>query len=118
MKTKIWILLISAIVAICIGLSLWLYLPVKTASAAEIWSENKLLYTLDLHTDQTLTVTSTHGTNTITVQAGAIAVTEADCPDKYCMQRGFCNSGMQIVCLPNRLVIKFLDNQALDGVSG
>ena len=118
MKTKTWILLISVILVICIGLSLWLYLPKKPASAAEIWSEGKLLYILDLSKNQTMTVTSAHGANTITVQDGAIAVTEADCPDKYCIQRGFCDKGVQIVCLPNRLVIKFVDNQALDGISG
>lgn len=118
MKTKTWILLISILLAICIGLSLWLYLPGKTASAAEIWSEGKLLYTLDLSADQTLTVTSSYGTNIITVQAGAIAVTEADCPDKHCIHRGFCKGGVQIVCLPNRLVIKFSENQEIDGVAG
>lgn len=118
MKTKTWILLISTILIICIGLSLWLYLPGKPASSAEIWSEGKLLYTLDLKTDQTLTVTSAQGTNTITVQTGAVAVTEASCPDKHCMQRGFCNKGVQIVCLPNRLIIKFTGEQILDGISG
>ena len=118
MKTKIWILLISAVLVICIGLSLWLYLPKKPASAAEIWSEGKLLYTLDLNKNQTLTITSAYGTNTITVHDGAIAVTDADCPDKYCMQRGFCDKGVQIVCLPNRLVINFTSVQTLDGISG
>lgn len=118
MKTKIWILLISLVLAFCIGLSLWLYRPGQTASAAEIWSEGKLLHTVGLNTDQTLTVTSSYGTNVITVKDGAIAVTEADCPDKYCIHRGFCSSDMQIVCLPNRLVIKFTGNQSLDGVVG
>ena len=44
----------------------------------------------------------------IAVKDGKIAVTEASCPDHYCMQRGYCHSGAQIVCLPNRLVISFL----------
>ena len=118
MKTKVWILLIGLVLAVCIGLSLWLYRPGQTASTAEIWSEGALLHTVDLNTDQTLTVTSSYGTNVITVKNGAIAVTEADCPDKYCIHRGFCSSGMQIVCLPNRLVIKFAGNQSLDGVAG
>ena len=118
MKTKYWAILLGSLLALCLGLSLWLLLPGADASAAEIWSDGKLLYTLDLRTDQTKTVVSQRGTNVITVKDGKIAVTDADCPDGYCMDRGFCSSGAQIVCLPNRLVIKFIGEQAIDGVAG
>ena len=47
-----------------------------------------------------------------------IAVTAATCPDHYCMHRGFCDRGTQIVCLPNRLVIRFLGEQNIDAVAG
>ena len=56
--------------------------------------------------------------NVVTVKDGKIGVTEATCPDHYCMNRGFCSSGTQIVCLPNRLVIRFVGEQEIDGVSG
>ena len=59
-----------------------------------------------------------HGTNTVTVKDGKIAVTAASCPDSYCMKRGFCQGGAQIVCLPNRLVIEFVGSQTVDGVVG
>ena len=118
MKTKYWAILLGSLLALCLGLSLWLLLPGADASSAEIWSDGKLLYTLDLGTDQTKTVVSQRGTNVITVKDGKIAVTDADCPDGYCMDRGFCSGGAQIVCLPNRLVIKFIGEQAIDGVAG
>ena len=56
--------------------------------------------------------------NVITVKGGKIAVTEASCPDHYCMHRGFCDSGLQIVCLPNKLEIRFTGKQDIDGVVG
>ncbi len=118
MKTRTWVILLAAVLVLCLGLSLWLLLPGGAASQAQIWSEGELLYTLDLHIDQEKTVTSQYGTNVITVRDGKIAVTQADCPDHYCMDRGFCSSGAQIVCLPNRLVIKFTGEQALDGAVG
>ena len=118
MKTRYWVLLLAVALAVSVGLSLWLLLPGEDAEAAEIWSNGKLLYTLDLQTDQVKTVESANGTNVITVKDGKIAVTEADCPDGYCMDRGYCSSGAQIVCLPNRLVIKFIGKLTLDGVSG
>ena len=68
------------------------------------------------YVDSLLTVGRSVGE--IVVSGGKIGVTEADCPDHYCMHRGMCNSGAQIVCLPNRLVIKFIESDSVDGVVG
>ena len=118
MKTRTWIILLAALLFLCVGLSVLLLQPGKAAARAEIWSEGALLYTLDLGVDQTVTVESTNGTNVITVRDGKIAVTEADCPDGYCMDRGYCSGGAQIVCLPNRLVIEFIGERTVDAVVG
>ena len=117
MKTKNWILLLGALLLVCAGLSVWL-MRSEEATAAQVYSDGKLLYTLDLGTDRTLTVEGSRGINVITVKDGKIAVTTADCPDGYCMDRGFCSGGVQIVCLPNRLVIRFLGEQEIDAFSG
>lgn len=117
-KTKIWIALIAAILAVCLALSLWLMWPGADAAYAEVWSDGELLHTLDLSVDRQIRVETAYGVNVVTVQAGKIAVTQADCPDHYCMQRGFCAGGAQIVCLPNRLVIRFVGAQEIDGVAG
>ncbi len=118
MKSKTWIALLGALLALCIGLSLWLLRPAGTAAYAEVWADGKLLHTLVLSVDREITVQTGRGTNVITVRDGKIAVTQADCPDHYCMERGFCGGGAQIVCLPNRLVIRFVGQQELDGVVG
>lgn len=118
MKTKTWALLLGLALAVCVGLSIWLLQPGQTADRIEIWSEGELKYTLSLHMDQTITITTATGINTVTIQNGAVAVTEANCPDHYCMQRGYCDGGADIVCLPNRLVIRFLGPQKIDGVVG
>ncbi len=118
MKTKFWIGLITGLLVVSLGLSVWLLWPGGDAACAEIWSEGKLLYTLDLSVDQELTVKTERGVNVITVYGGKIAVTHANCPDHYCMERGYCASGSQIVCLPNRLVIRFVGEASMDGVAG
>lgn len=118
MKSKSWGIFLACLFVICIGLSLWLLLPKAPAARAEIWSEGKLLYTLDLSVDQEKNVTTERGTNIITVSGGKIAVTQATCPDGYCTKRGYCNSGAHIVCLPNQLVIRFAGNQTVDAVVG
>ena len=118
MKSKTWIMLLSALLIICIGLSLWFLLPHEPAAQANIWQDGKLYKTVELGKDQEFTVQSEYGFNTITVKDGKIAVTAANCPDHYCMKRGFCDGGTQIVCLPNRLVIKFVGTQEVDGAAG
>ena len=117
MKTKTWIMLLAAVLVVCLGLSAWLLWP-REAQSAQVYSDGELLFTLDLRFDQTKTVHSQYGTNVITVRGGKVAVTQADCPDHYCMDRGFCSGGAQIVCLPNRLVIRFGGEPEIDAVAG
>ena len=118
MKSKYWAILLAAGRSVCIGISI-LMLGGGAAARAEITSEGKVVQIVDLNIDQELTISSSDGgVNVVTVRDGKIAVTHADCPDGYCVQRGFCDSGIQIVCLPHRLVIRFLGEQEIDGIAG
>lgn len=118
MKSKTWAIILAVLFAVFLGISILLIQPGETAHRVEILSDGKVLYTLDLDTDQQITVTTERGSNTVTIRDGKVAVTEASCPDHYCMQRGWCDGGAEIVCLPNRLVIRFLGEQKIDGVAG
>lgn len=118
MKTKTWIIMIALVLLVCVSLSLWLLMPGEPAQAVRVYSDGELLYTLPLDQDTQITVATALGTNIVTVKSGKVAVTEADCPDHCCMERGFCDSGAQIVCLPNRLVLEFTGHQPIDGVVG
>ena len=118
MKTKNWILVLGTVVLLCAGLSLWLLMPGKPATAVKVISEGKVLHTLPLSEDTRLEIVSEGGINVVTVRDGKVAVTEADCPDQYCVNRGFCSGGTQIVCLPNRLVLEFTGVQTVDGIAG
>ena len=118
MRNRTWVILFVTVIVLCAGASWMLLQPGEEAARAEIWSEGKLVHILDLRTDQSVTIQNARGSNIVTVQDGKIAVTEADCPDGYCMQRGFCSGGADIVCLPNRLVICFVGEQSVDAVIG
>ena len=119
MKTKYWIGLFAAILILCTALSIPLLGSGANAACAEIISDGQILQTVNLNTDQQICISSSNGgTNTVTVKDGRIAVTWASCPDHYCMKRGFCAGGTDIVCLPNRLVISFLGEQEVDAAIG
>ena len=115
MKTKTWILILAAVLALSLGLSILLLMPGETATHAEILSGGELVQSVDLRIDREILVRSDNGgENLVAVKDGKIGVVDATCPDHYCMHRGYCSSGAQIVCLPNRLVIRFLGEQSVD----
>ena len=119
MKTWTWIIVFAVILAACIGASFYLLSPGEATDQAEITSNGQVIRTVDLRVDQEFTVENGNGVyNVITVKDGRIGVSEASCPDHYCMKRGFCNSGTEIVCLPNRLTIRFTAPQEIDAIVG
>jgi len=47
-----------------------------------------------------------NGTNTLVIRDGKACISEADCPDKICVNVGWvCYNGQTITCLPNKLTV-------------
>ena len=119
MKTKYWIALLAVLLILCAVSGAFFLSPDGNAAAAVIRSQGKVLRSVPLSLNQEFTVdTADGGHNVGTVRDGKIAVTEANCPDHYCMDRGFVSGGTPIVCLPNALVIEFTGEQEVDGMVG
>ena len=119
MKTRYWVALLAAIMLVCAGFSIPLLIPGEDATWAEIISDGQVVQVVDLTIDREIHITTDDGRkNTVTIKGGTIGVTAANCPDHYCMDRGMCSNGVQIVCLPNKLIIRFLGEQTVDSVAG
>ena len=60
------------------------------------------------------------GRNTVAVEKGRIRVSEADCPDQVCVNRGWISDGTApIICLPHKLMIEIVGGGGdLDGGAG
>ena len=117
MKTKFWILLFLAIAVVCAGLSVWL-LGGRAETTAEVYSDGKLVQTIDLAVDGEYRIESGGGWNVLTVSGGKIAVTSASCPTQDCGHHAAADHGAPIVCLPNRLVVQFSTPSELDALLG
>lgn len=53
------------------------------------------------------TIRTEAGYNRVVVEDGAIAIAEADCPDKICVSEGFISQpGASVVCLPHKVLIE------------
>lgn len=109
-------ILLAVILAAVLG-CLWL-LPGPEGSAVQIVQDGEVLYTFDLADmeDQTFDVEYEGRANTIQVEGGRIRVLEAECPDQTCVHMGWLASAAPIVCLPNHLVIEYVQDQELDAV--
>lgn len=52
-------------------------------------------------------IETAYGTNFLVVENEQIAMIEANCPDKVCMEPGYIKKpGESLVCLPNRLYVE------------
>ncbi len=116
MKTKSWILLFGAVFLILAGIVAWQYLGAKPAGSARIYADGRLVRTVDLSKDGAYRIESAEGWNELTVRDGRLAVTAASCPDGDCVRCGWRSADPPIVCLPNRVSIRFTEAGELDGV--
>ncbi len=95
------------------------FLSENEKNTVEIISDGQVLYRINLPTEQNRTIHIEYGGsyNTIEIKDGEIFVSEAGCPDQICVKTGKLKGGMPIVCLPNRLVIRFADSGEVDAVA-
>lgn len=76
---------------------------------AVIKIEGAVVYKVDLSEEKTFTLAAGGGKNIIAIKNGAIAVLEADCPDKICVRRGAIkNIGEVIACVPHKVLIEIV----------
>lgn len=77
----------------------------------EILKDNKLLYILDVEKDtgKYRIPDENGGYNVVEIYGGEVFISEADCPDQTCVKMGKLDSGLPIVCLPHKLVVRFAE---------
>lgn len=115
MKRKKYLICFSLVLAVLSAACFFLMKP-SQQSCVEIVQEDCVLYHINLLEcgDQTLSVVYESRENVIQVLDGKIRVLEADCPDHTCVRTGWLRSdALPIVCLPNRLVIRFCETDAI-----
>ena len=104
-------LIIAAAVIFAVSAAASAYLLLRPAPReVEIISGGTVLYTLDLskEKDREITVEYEGRKNVIKIEGGDIYMLEAECPDHPCIKTGrLSTAGVPIVCLPNKLMIRY-----------
>lgn len=111
MKNRTWIIILSSAVIVCAALWLFISNYSSPSQIVGIYQDSKLVEKIDLGGvtgEREITLSGEYGENVILISNGHIRMKSADCPDKLCVEHGELKSGgTPIVCLPNKVVIKF-----------
>lgn len=115
MNLKVIIIyIITAVLFAASGIMAYILMKPSQNENVEIVSNGNVLYSFDLSKteNQSITIMSADGksSNTICIENGTICVSDAECPDKTCVKSGMLRSeGLPIVCLPNKLIVRFCE---------
>ena len=109
---KIILICVIAVFALSAAISLYMLRPAKSRTVSII-RDNEVLYTFDLSTAENQTIRIDYnggGYNIVEIKSGEIRISEADCPDKTCVNTGTLKSEeIPVVCLPHHLILRFSD---------
>lgn len=101
--------IILCIVLIAVGITCWLvmWFVLPAGNTADVYIDGKMVQTIDMTVDDAYEFSTDRGSNTVVVESGKIRVSDADCPDKVCVDMGWkSRRGEAITCLPHKLVIE------------
>lgn len=121
MNNKRLILLFAGVILLCAAATVLLFTHGGASRRAGVFVDGELVKVIDLDRAEDgyeLEITGPAGTNVITVRGGEIFVSRADCPDQICVDHGPLKAGPPIVCLPNRLTIRWLEGGDADAYTG
>ena len=108
MKKK-WPFILAGCIMLIGVLGSILVLRAPHTNMVEIVQDGEVLYRFDLvrSENQIIEVVYDGRINTIEIKDHQIRMLDAECPDHTCVQMGWLDSAVPIVCLPNHLVIQF-----------
>ena len=102
------LLILIVVGAAIVGTAMWFMRNSQAADRVTVKVDGKVVYSETLDKETEFNAEGYEGGyNRIVVKDGKVSVTEADCPDKVCVNTGeISKSGDTIVCLPHKLVVE------------
>lgn len=120
MKKKDIILIISIIIIAIISYFFFTLGKNEKGGQVIITVDGTVIEKFNLYEDREYTIKSGDHYNILTIKNGYADVTEADCPDKHCVnQKKINKNGEKIICLPNKTIVKIIgaDESNIDSVA-
>ena len=116
MSNKRWIALFGVLLLLCAAAA---FLLPRGGDAVGIWQDGELVYTIAPGQTGEYTLRYEAGETIVHVGADGIYVASADCKNQNCVRHGpLKRGGTPIVCLPERIVVRWMEDDTLDAVTG
>lgn len=110
-KYKKDLLLIAILFMIAIISILCLSFLPHSGKYAEVLVGSNPVYITPLSSNQTYTIDGVTGHNYLVIENNEAYLSDATCPDKLCVNMGkISKAGQSIICLPNEVVIRIVDD--------
>lgn len=111
---RIWDVALIVLLLALVGLTLYFALIPSSGEEADIYLNGEKVATLPLSVDA-----EWHNEHVrVVVSDGTVQVSESDCPDKICVERGaISRAGESVVCLPNRVVVVISGKGEVEAIS-
>ncbi len=121
-KKRDWVFLSIVLVLAVAGMLWFLFGYSSPGTMAEVSVDGETVGTYPLAEAREIPLpTKQQATNRLVIAEGKASMVWADCPDQICVEhRAISHGGEEIVCLPNRIVVRILNaagEQKLDAMT-
>jgi hypothetical protein len=79
----------------------------KNGQTVEISVDGKIVAVKNINKDEQIKLEH----NIITIKNGKVAMEESNCPDQLCVKHTPLKKSGEIICLPNRVIVKIISNK-------
>ncbi|MBE6969539.1 MAG: NusG domain II-containing protein [Ruminococcaceae bacterium] len=116
MSNKRWMALFALIILLCAVAAL--RMP-RSGDAVGVWQNAELVYIIDPSCAGEYVLTYEAGETVIHAGTDGVYVASANCKNQNCVRHGpLQRGGTPIVCLPERIVVRWMEDDTLDAVTG
>lgn len=117
MSNKRWILLFAVLLLLCAAAA---YCMPRGGDTVGVWQNGELRYTIHPARDtRDYVLCYEAGETVVSVGAEGVYIRSADCKNQNCVRHGpLKRGGTPIVCLPERIVVRWMEDDTLDAVTG
>jgi len=114
-KNDIKLIVILGIIVL--GIFIFVNITKEEGSIAEVYFEDNLVLTIDLNIDSEYTVDGELGDVVLEVKDKKIRVKSENSPRNICSKEGYIgDSSRTLICLPNKVIVKIIGENKIDGV--
>ena len=105
-----WILMCFLLLLAALCLVLFTFHGKEPGSLVRVRVDGKIYQEYPLDRNQEISIKTEYGTNILSIEDHVVSMKDADCPDRYCVQKGAIRARREtIICLPHHLAVEIVE---------